>query len=173
LHVPCRHGNFSNISQLQSRGKQIRRAILEATIPVDIASQIQAAYRSINKGMEPPVDVAVRSATAEVLPGASFAGQQETYLNVVSEATLLDTCRRCDALLFTAMGISCREDQSFDHFDVALSIAVQLMVRSDLGTFGIMFSSDTQTGFPDTVLITATYWIGRKCYSGSCESRRV
>lgn len=158
----------SDITQLQSRGRQIRRAILEATIPVEITSQILTAYRRMNEGREHPVDVAVRSsATAEDLPGASFAGQQETYLNVDSEAALLDTCRRCYASLFTDRAISYREDQGFDHFDVALSIGVQLMVRSDLGTSGVMFSIDTETGFSDAVLITAAYGLGENVVQGA------
>lgn len=158
----------SDISQLQSRGKQIRGAILEATIPVEITSQIMKAYGKMNEGREHPVDVAVRSsATAEDLPGASFAGQQETYLNVDGEAALLDTCRRCYASLFTDRAISYREDQGFDHFDVALSIGVQLMVRSDLGTSGVMFSIDTETGFSDAVLITAAYGLGENVVQGA------
>ena len=125
------HADIKILAILRScnhAGRQIRRAIPEATIPVDIASQIQATYRRLNEGIEPPVDVAVRSSATEAdLPGASFADQQNMYLNVNSEAALPDTCRRCCASFFTDRAISYREDQGFDHFDIALSIAVQLM----------------------------------------------
>jgi len=158
----------TDISELQSRGKQVRRAILESSLPADISSQILAAYRQMNEGREHPVDVAVRSsATAEDLPDASFAGQQESYLNVDSEQLLLDTCRRCYASLFTDRAISYREDKGYDHFDVALSIGVQTMVRSDSGMSGVMFSIDTETGFSDAVLITAAYGLGENVVQGA------
>src|SRR6185369_10805014 len=102
-------------------------------------------YRTLCKAND-PVDVAVRSsATAEDLPDASFAGQQETYLNVRGETALLDSCRRCFASLFTDRAISYRVDKGFDHFKVALSIGVQRMVRSDLASSGVIFTLDTET----------------------------
>jgi len=115
-----------------------------------------------------PLDVAVRSsATAEDLPDASFAGQQETYLNVQGVAALLDTCKRCFASLFTDRAISYRVDKGFDHFKVALSIGVQRMVRSDLACAGVMFTIDTETGFRDAVLISASYGLGENVVQGS------
>lgn len=157
-----------NISDLQSRGRRIRSAILEAELPEELRNQITAAYRKMSETRQHPIDVAVRSsATAEDLPGASFAGQQETYLNVEGERALLDTCRRCYASLFTDRAISYREDKGFDHFDVALSIGIQAMVRSDLGTAGVMFSIDTESGFQDAVLITAAYGLGENVVQGA------
>jgi pyruvate, water dikinase len=120
------------------------------------------------------LDVAVRSsATAEDLPDASFAGQQETYLNVQGHAALLETCRRCFASLFTDRAISYRTEKGFDHFKVALSIGVQRMVRSDLAASGVMFSIDTETGFRDAVLINAALRPRRECGPGCRESRRI
>jgi pyruvate, water dikinase len=111
---------------------------------------------------------AVRSsATAEDLPDASFAGQQETYLNVQGHAALLETCKRCFASLFTDRAISYRQDKGFDHSKVALSIGVQRMVRSDLAASGVMFSIDTETGFRDAVLINAAYGLGENVVQGS------
>jgi len=114
------------------------------------------------------VDVAVRSsATAEDLPDASFAGQQETYLNVQGDAALLESCKRCFASLFTDRAISYRQDKGFDHLKVGLSIGIQRMVRSDLAASGVMFSIDTETGFPDVVLINAAYGLGENVVQGS------
>ena len=114
------------------------------------------------------MDVAVRSsATAEDLPDASFAGQQETYLNVQGASALLDACRRCFASLFTDRAISYRVDKGFDHLQVALSVGVQSMVRSDLAASGVMFSIDTETGFRDVVLINAAYGLGENVVQGS------
>ncbi|HET6371385.1 MAG TPA: phosphoenolpyruvate synthase, partial [Nitrospiria bacterium] len=115
-----------------------------------------------------PVDVAVRSsATAEDLPDASFAGQQETYLNVQGHSALLDACRRCFASLFTDRAISYRADKGFDHEKIALSIGVQRMVRSDLAASGVMFSIDTESGFNGAVLINASYGLGENVVQGS------
>jgi pyruvate,water dikinase len=114
------------------------------------------------------VDVAVRSsATAEDLPDASFAGQQETYLNVQGEAALLESCKRCFASLFTDRAISYRQDKGFDHLKIALSIGVQRMVRSDLASSGVMFSIDTETGSQDIVLINAAFGLGENVVQGS------
>jgi len=115
-----------------------------------------------------PLDVAVRSsATAEDLPDASFAGQQETYLNVQGVAALLETCKRCFASLFTDRAISYRVDKGFDHFKIALSIGVQRMVRSDLACSGVMFTIDTESGFRDAVVISAAYGLGENVVQGS------
>ena len=158
----------SDIADLQTRGRTVRQEILEAELPNDIASAIIEAYRDLGGQTDHAADVAVRSsATAEDLPDASFAGQQETYLNVTGDRTLIDTCRRCFASLFTDRAISYREDRGFDHFDVALSIGVQRMVRSDAGTSGVMFSIDTETGFSNAVLITAAYGLGENVVQGA------
>jgi pyruvate,water dikinase len=127
-----------------------------------------SAYRELNKGTDGPMDVAVRSsATAEDLPDASFAGQQETYLNVQGDAALLESCKRCFASLFTDRAISYRQDKGFDHFKIALSIGVQRMVRSDLASSGVMFSIDTETGSQDIVLINAAFGLGENVVQGS------
>jgi pyruvate,water dikinase len=127
-----------------------------------------AAYGRLRGNQSLPLDVAVRSsATAEDLPDASFAGQQETYLNVQGDASLPEHCRRSFASLFTDRAISYRVDKGFDHSLVALSIGVQRMVRSDLASAGVMFTIDTETGFRDAVLINASYGLGENVMLGS------
>jgi pyruvate,water dikinase len=153
---------------LQQRGRQVRHAILAAELPADLRAAIVEAYDRLGEDSSESLDVAVRSsATAEDLPDASFAGQQETYLNVQGHAALLETCKRCFASLFTDRAISYRQDQGFDHFQVALSIGVQEMVRSDLAASGVMFSIDTETGFQNAVLINAAYGLGENVVQGS------
>ena len=156
---------------LQQTGERIRRAFRRGDWPEDLARDIGAAYRDLcEKVKRANVDVAVRSsATAEDLPGASFAGQQETFLNITGEAKLLDACRRCYASLFTDRAISYRIAQGFDHMTVALSVGVQLMVRSDLGAAGVMFSIDTETGFGDAVLINAAWGLGETIVQGTVD----
>ncbi|MGE3507724.1 MAG: phosphoenolpyruvate synthase [Vicinamibacterales bacterium] len=157
-----------DMANLSQRGHAVRQAIRSATLPRDLQEQIAAAYRQLQGDRAVPVDVAVRSsATAEDLPDASFAGQQETYLNVQGVAALLDTCTRCFASLFTDRAISYRVDKGFDHFKVALSIGVQRMVRSDLACAGVMFTIDTESGFRDAVLISAAYGLGENVVQGS------
>ena len=157
-----------NLENLRQRGRQIRQAIVAASLPQDLERAIIEAYDRLSDGRRDPVDVAVRSsATAEDLPDASFAGQQETYLNVQGHHALLDACKRCFASLFTDRAISYRVDKGFDHFKIALSIGVQRMVRSDLGASGIMFSIDTETGFRDGVLINASYGLGENVVQGA------
>jgi pyruvate,water dikinase len=137
-----------NMANLAQRGHAVRQAILSATLPLDLQEQITAAYHKLQGDSVVPLDVAVRSsATAEDLPDASFAGQQETYLNVQGVSALIETCRRCYASLFTDRAISYRLEQGFDHRKVALSIGVQRMVRADLASSGVMFTIDTETGF--------------------------
>jgi len=156
------------LDNLRQRGRQVRQAILGATLPLELAEAITEAYDRLSDGHADPVDVAVRSsATAEDLPDASFAGQQETYLNVQGHLSLLEHCKRCFASLFTDRAISYRVDKGFDHFKIALSIGVQRMVRSDLATSGVMFSIDTETGFRDAVLINAAYGLGENVVQGS------
>ena len=109
------------------------------------------------------------SATAEDLPTASFAGQQDTYLNVHGDENLLDACRRCFASLFTDRAIHYRVDQGFDHFKVALSIGIMKMVRSDLASSGVMFSLDTESGFRDVVFVTGAYGLGENVVQGAVD----
>jgi pyruvate,water dikinase len=157
-----------DMANLEARGDEIRRVIVDATLPDDLAAEIVAAYAQLPAAGGEPVDVAVRSsATAEDLPDASFAGQQETYLNVQGAGALLDTCKRCFASLFTNRAISYRTDKGFDSTAIALSIGVQRMVRSDLATSGVMFTLDTETGFRDVVLINAAYGLGENVVQGA------
>jgi len=157
---------------LQETGEAIRRLFLGGHFPGGLAEEIRAAYGELGRrrgGAEAPA-VAVRSsATAEDLPNASFAGQQETFLNVRGEAELLDACRRCYASLFTDRAISYRQAQGFDHLQVALSIGVQAMVRSDLAGSGVMFSLDTETGFPGAVVISAAWGLGETVVQGTVD----
>ncbi len=156
-----------NLQNLSHRGQAIRHAILNSTIPGDLEESIIEAYRELNHGCI-PADVAVRSsATAEDLPDASFAGQQETYLNVRGHKALLDACKHCFASLFTDRGISYRVDKGFDHFKIALSIGVQRMVRSDLACSGVIFTLDTESGFRDAVLVNAAYGLGENIVKGT------
>lgn len=157
-----------DIPSLQECGRTIRHAIVAATMPESLQQEIVAAYEELSRESRGPLDVAVRSsATAEDLPDASFAGQQETYLNVQGRQALLETCKRCFASLFTDRAISYRHHKGFDHFKIALSIGVQRMVRSDLASSGVMFSIDTETGFQDAVLINAAYGLGENVVQGS------
>jgi pyruvate,water dikinase len=154
---------------LQESGARIRQSILEGTWPADTEAAIRAAYAELARrtGKEEP-SVAVRSsATAEDLPDASFAGQQETFLNVVGIGPLLDTCRRCYASLFTDRAITYRQLKGFDWSQVALSVGVQLMARSDLWGSGVMFSIDTESGFDKAVLINAAWGLGENVVQGA------
>lgn len=154
---------------LSQVGKSIRRLFLDSQFPAEIAEQIKVSYRELGRKYRMKnVDVAVRSsATAEDLPDASFAGQQETFLNVKGEKALLEACLKCYASLFTNRAISYREEKGFDHMDVALSIGVQKMVRSDKASAGVMFSIDTETGFPDVVVINGAWGLGENVVQGS------
>ena len=158
-------------SSLEETGRSLRAAFLQGQWPEDTASAIREAYRSLCQELgRDAVDVAVRSsATAEDLPDASFAGQQESFLNVHGEDALLDACRRCFASLFTDRAISYRENRGFDHLQVALSVGVQQMVRSDRGSSGVMFSIDTETGFDQAVVITAAWGLGETVVQGTVD----
>ncbi len=157
-----------DLERLRDVGRQIRHALISAELPHDLEQEIIAAYDSLRGNKLHPVDVAVRSsATAEDLPDASFAGQQETYLNIQGRVALIDACKRCFASLFTDRAISYRTDKKFDHFKVALSVGVQRMVRADLASSGVMFTIDTETGFRDTVLINAAYGLGENVVQGA------
>ncbi|ANB77731.1 phosphoenolpyruvate synthase (plasmid) [Paraburkholderia phytofirmans OLGA172] len=156
---------------LAEAGESIRRAILRGDWPEETAQAIRAAYDELNRRTaQHEMDVAVRSsATAEDLPDASFAGQQETFLNIRGGRALLDACRRCYASLFTDRAISYRQAKGFDHLKVALSVGVQRMVRSDLSGAGVMFSIDTETGFDKVVLINAAWGLGENVVQGAVD----
>jgi len=158
-------------ASLQETGKAIRQLMLKGNWPEQLAADITAAYRTLcERSGAADVPVAVRSsATAEDLPDASFAGQQETYLNIRGESDVLNACRRCYASLFTDRAISYRQAKGFDHMKVALSIGVQLMVRSDLGGSGVMFSIDTETGFDKLVVINAAWGLGENVVQGAVD----
>lgn len=153
---------------LRVAGASIRSAILDSRLPDELASTILAAYRALpRRTADETATVAVRSsATAEDLPDASFAGQQETFLNVNGEQQLLEACLRSYASLFTDRAISYREVKNFDHLDVALSIGVQLMVRADVGASGVMFSIETETGYPNVVVLSGTWGLGETVVQG-------
>jgi len=160
--------NTKNMQNLAERGRKVRELILGADMPKGIADEISSSYKKLCKEYGANTDVAVRSsATAEDLPDASFAGQQETYLNIRGERALLDACKKCFASLFTNRAISYRVDKGFDHFKIALSIGVQKMVRSDLASSGVMFSIDTETGFKNAVLINGAYGLGENIVQGT------
>lgn len=154
--------NHKNSKELSFVGEKARRVILDCEIPEDLQQEIVKAYRKLGK------DVAVRSsATAEDLPTASFAGQQESYLNISGEKELLLACKRCFASLFTNRAIAYRAEQKIDHLTTYLSIGVQEMVRSDLASAGVMFTLDTETGFPNVVYITGSYGLGESVVQGT------
>jgi pyruvate, water dikinase len=156
---------------LAEAGQTIRRAFLRSEWPTETADALRSAYRELSRRVgKDNLDVAVRSsATAEDLPDASFAGQQESFLNIHGERALLDACRRCYASLFTDRAIVYRQTKGFDHLKVALSIGVQRMVRSDLGGAGVMFSIDTETGFSKVVLINAAWGLGENVVQGAID----
>ncbi len=161
--------NVNNIENLSKKGNEVRRMIRHLPLPKDLEEEIIKAYYQLSKQAKvKEMDVAVRSsATAEDAPDASFAGQQETYLNIKGPEDLLDACKKCFASLFTNRAISYRERNKYDHFDAALSICVQRMVRSDLASSGVLFSIDTETGFKDVVLINGAYGLGENVVQGA------
>jgi pyruvate,water dikinase len=157
-------------TNLDKIGKNVRDLIVKAKVPDALNQAIIEAYRELSRQLGREPEVAVRSsATAEDLPDASFAGQQETFLNVRGEENLLSACKRCFASLFTDRAIVYRENHGYGHLDVALSVGIQRMVRSDLAGSGVMFSIDTETGFPDTVLIDAAWGLGETVVQGMVE----
>jgi len=157
-----------DVEELAVKGHKARSVILNAELPVELKDAITEAYEKLCREYGKHTDVAVRSsATAEDLPDASFAGQQETYLNIRGPEQLLEACKKCFASLFTNRAISYRVDKKFDHFSVYLSIGVQKMVRSDLACSGVMFSIDTESGFKDAVFITGAYGLGENVVQGA------
>ncbi|ABE51755.1 phosphoenolpyruvate synthase [Methanococcoides burtonii] len=157
----------NDVTDLAERGKKARSIVLDAGIPDDLWEEIKEAYDKLSEEYGSETDVAVRSsATAEDLPHASFAGQQETYLNVHGYHSLKDACNRCLASLFTDRAISYRVHHKFDHFKVGLSIGVMKMVRSDLASSGVIFTIDTESGFEDVVFITGAYGLGENIVQG-------
>ena len=170
LHSTLDGVKVDDMEDLARRGKRAREIVYSAGIPQDLKDEVLGAYAALRREYGPEMSVAVRSsATAEDLPTASFAGQQESFLNVRGEEALLDACRRCFASLFTDRAIHYRADVGFDHFKVALSIAVMKMVRADLASSGVIFTVDTESGFRDVVLITGSYGLGENVVQGAVE----
>lgn len=153
---------------LERAGKEARELILECEFPADLQEEIFAAYRKLSSEFKTKhTDVAVRSsATAEDLPNASFAGQQETYLNVTGEKSLIEACKKCFASLFTNRAIAYRMENKIDHIKTYLSIGVQKMIHSDRASSGVIFTLDTETGFPNVVFITGSYGLGESVVQG-------
>jgi pyruvate, water dikinase len=170
LHAELDELDPTDVAALARKGKRAREIVYGAGLPDDLAAEIVDAYRRLQQEYGEEVSLAVRSsATAEDLPTASFAGQQDSYLNIKGEESLLDTCRRCFASLFTDRAIHYRVDQGFDHFKVSLSIGVMKMVRSDISSSGVMFSIDTESGFRDAVFITGAYGLGENVVQGAVD----
>lgn len=160
--------NTKDVTDLMKKGDRVRKTILSANLSKEFEKEITEAYKKLSESYgEKSLDVAVRSsATAEDLPDASFAGQQETFLNIKGQKDLLIAVKKCIASLFTNRAISYREHRGFDHFDIALSVGVQKMVRSDMASSGVMFSIDTESGFRNTVLVHSIYGLGENIVQG-------
>jgi len=157
-----------DMKNLKEKGQKARNIIGQSPFPPELIQAIEDAYTKMEERYSDKVDVAVRSsATAEDLPDASFAGQQETFLNIRGKDSLIAACKRCFASLFTNRAISYRHDKGFGQFDVYLSIAVQKMIRSDTASSGVMFSIDTETGFKDAVFITGAWGLGENVVQGA------
>lgn len=161
--------DIDNLKQLGACGAKVRELIQNGSFPADMEEQLILAYRTLSvQYQQQDVDVAVRSsATAEDLPDASFAGQQDTYLNISGEAELLLAVKRCFASLFTDRAISYRKNFGYDHFLIGLSVCIQKMVRSDLGASGVAFSLDTESGFKDVIIINGSYGLGEMVVQGA------
>ncbi|MBS1918935.1 MAG: phosphoenolpyruvate synthase [Bacteroidetes bacterium] len=161
--------NFDDIESLRRGGLQVRQLLRNSKFPPELSKQIIEQYYTLSADYgQKETDVAVRSsATAEDLPDASFAGQQETYLNVRGPAAIIDSVRNCFASLFTDRAISYREHIKYDHFEIGLSVCIQKMVRSDLGASGVAFSIDTESGFKNAVIVNASFGLGEMIVQGS------
>ncbi|MBI5134623.1 phosphoenolpyruvate synthase [Candidatus Uhrbacteria bacterium] len=171
IHDALQGLDTRDIAALETCGQTIRQMILEGQFPPELESDIRSAHCKLAEQCKTDtksLDLAVRSsATAEDLPDASFAGQQETYLNVRGELEVLEHIKKAFASLFTNRAISYRQDQQYSHFDVALSVAVQKMVRSDIAASGVAFSLDTESGFRDIVLINGSWGLGELVVKGA------
>lgn len=162
--------NSGDLKDLAKRAELAREAVYKCKFPSDLLNEILSSFRKLRHEYGPDVTVAVRSsATAEDLPTASFAGQQDSFLNIATEDELIEACKRCFASLFTDRSIHYRVDKNFDHFKVALSIGVMKMVRSDLASSGVTFTLDTESGFRDVVFTTANYGLGETVVQGSVD----
>ena len=163
--------DVEDVEALAAAGRRIRERIRSAPLPEAVAAHVRAAYAELSRASgEEATDVAVRSsATAEDLPTASFAGQQETFLNVRGEAPLLASVAACMASLFTNRAIAYRAERGFEHRAVALSVGIQKMVRSDLGAAGVIFTLDTESGFRDVVMITGAWGLGETVVQGRVD----
>src|SRR5882724_1941445 len=160
--------DIENVTALADAGKQIRRWILEAPLPPALEADVASAYQALVKGQGNEATFAVRSsATAEDLPDASFAGQQETFLNIQGLPNVMTALKQVFASLYNDRAISYRVHKGFAHADVALSAGVQRMVRSDLAVAGVMFTIDTESGFKDVVFITSSYGLGETVVQGA------
>jgi pyruvate,water dikinase len=161
--------DHTDMDNLMAHGDKVRRLILSKDFPPELEEKIVAAYHELSAQFgDGDVDTAVRSsATAEDLPNASFAGQQETYLNIKGAKDILTSCKRCMASLFTNRAIAYRENQGFDHFHVGLSVCVQKMVRADLASSGVTFSIDTESGFDKVVYISGAWGLGENIVQGN------
>ena len=161
--------DYESMESLRRAGLQIRNMIRNTKFPPELSNLIINAYYQLSSEYGQEItDVAVRSsATAEDLPDASFAGQQETYLNVRGPAAIMDAVRNCFASLFTDRAISYRQNFGFDHFAIGISVCIQKMVRSDLGSSGVAFSLDTESGFKDAVVINGIFGLGELIVQGS------
>lgn len=168
IHDILKDLDISDTQNLQERGKKVRELILSSKLPHSLENELLEAYKKLsNEYGSEHIDVAVRSSgTAEDLPDASFAGQQETFLNVSSTDKLLKSVKACYASLFTDRAISYRTSRGYDHFKVALSVGVQKMVRSDLASSGIMFTIDTESGSDKLILINSIWGLGENIVSG-------
>jgi len=163
--------NTHNVTDLAKRGAAVRKLIIATPFPKDLSQAIVSAYKELCQFYKTKnLHVAVRSsATAEDLPDASFAGQQETFLNISGEVELLLAVKKCIASLFTNRAISYRVDKGFDHFKIALSVGVQKMIRSDLAASGVIFTIDTESGFNNVVLVSSIYGLGENIVQGKVD----
>ncbi len=170
LHKALDGLDADDVADLARRARKAREIIYAAPLPELLEQQVLEAYQQLQNQYGDELSLAVRSsATAEDLPTASFAGQQDTFLNIRGEQSLLEACKRCFASLFTDRAIHYRIDQGFDHFKLGLSIGIMKMVRSDLNASGVMFSLDTESGFTDVVFITGAYGLGENVVQGAVD----
>jgi pyruvate, water dikinase len=170
LHTVLDPVDPGNLADLAARAREAREIVYGAPLPNEISKEISQAHQELQSEYGPALTVAVRSsATAEDLPTASFAGQHESYLNIAGEAQVVDTVRRCFASLFTDRAIRYRINNGFDHFRVFNSVGIMKMVRADIASSGVIFTIDTETGFPDVVFITGAYGLGENVVQGTVD----